>query len=188
MLSSSFYPVKLQKAPGLLLPRSVQERPALALLDELAERLTALAELIGREIEENGEQSSKFEADPAVDAPLITGVSVDEQADVISVQAQGALAVRWIADGKVIAEGPVIDLDEYRDELGAYVRAEVFGEGGVVYLNPFLLQYEGMPQATQTKRYIDLWFLASVIPDNIVRLVIHNPIWKAVWRMIQHDQ
>jgi len=32
------------------------------------------------------------------------------------------------------------------DELGAYVRAEVRGEGVTLYTQPFLLSYEGMPE------------------------------------------
>ena len=82
---------------------------------------------------------------------FITGIAVDEKEDTITVNTENALLVRWIADGEVIAvtkaaEGTsTIDLDDYSDQIGCYVRAEAFGEGGTVYTNPFVLSYEGQP-------------------------------------------
>ena len=38
-----------------------------------------------------------------------------------------------------------IDLDDYSEKLGTYVRAEAFGEGGTVYTQAFVLSYDGQP-------------------------------------------
>ena len=75
--------------------------------------------------------------------PEIKSVIVDDTQNTISIDSDNALIVRWISDGKLIATTSAtdgeIDLDDYADELGGYVRAEVFGEGGVVYTQSFTL-------------------------------------------------
>lgn len=84
--------------------------------------------------------------------PMITKVTADSDADEIRLEVSDALIVCWIADGECVAvtkaDGgeATFSLDEYSDKLGAYVRAEVFGEGGTVYTQPFILSYEGQPQ------------------------------------------
>ena len=61
---------------------------------------------------------------------FITSVAVDDTEDTITLTTDNALLVRWIADGEVIAvtkaeEGTsTIDLDDYSEKLGTYVRAE----------------------------------------------------------------
>ena len=73
--------------------------------------------------------------------PRITSIEVNEATDEITINTTDALIVRWISDGKLIctqkAGEATLDLNEY--ELGDYVRAEVFGEGGIVYTQAFLL-------------------------------------------------
>lgn len=75
--------------------------------------------------------------------PRITSVEVNEATDEITINTTDALIVRWISNGKLIctqkADEATIDLNEYSDVLGDYVRAEVFGEGGIVYTQAFLL-------------------------------------------------
>ncbi len=73
--------------------------------------------------------------------PAVTNIAVDDAANTIRVDAQNALLVRWISGGEQIAvtkPGEAIDLDEV-DGLGDYVRAEIFGEGGVIYTEAFLI-------------------------------------------------
>ncbi|MCQ2481563.1 MAG: hypothetical protein MJ121_05555, partial [Clostridia bacterium] len=57
-----------------------------------------------------------------------------------------ALIIRWISDGKLIAtqkaDDIAFDLSEYSDSIGNYVRAEVFGAGGIIYTQAFLLNVE----------------------------------------------
>ncbi len=84
--------------------------------------------------------------------PMITSVAVDDAEDTITVNTDNAMLVRFIADGKVVAVmsaqngACTIDLDDYSDKLGTYIRAEAFGEGGTVYTQAFMLDYDGAPE------------------------------------------
>ena len=83
---------------------------------------------------------------------FITSIHADSDADTITVYTDNALLVRWIANGEVIAvtraDGgtSTLRLDDYADQIGTYVRAEAFGEGGTVYTQPFVLHYNGQPE------------------------------------------
>ena len=78
--------------------------------------------------------------------PRISSIVIDEDTDKITINTTDALIVRWISDGELIctqkAEEATFDLNDYSDKLGDYVRAEVFGEGGIVYTQAFLLDAE----------------------------------------------
>lgn len=78
--------------------------------------------------------------------PRISSIKVDEATDVITINTTDALIVRFISDGKLIATEKAgeasIDLNDYADVLGDYIRVEVFGEGGIVYTQAFLLDAE----------------------------------------------
>ncbi len=90
---------------------------------------------------------------------FITSIEADNDADSITVRTENALLVRWIADGQVIAvtraDGgtSTLCLDDYTGQIGTYVRAEAFGEGGTVYTQPFVVHYDGQP-AQQRYPYI----------------------------------
>ncbi len=75
--------------------------------------------------------------------PRISSIEVNEATDEITINTTDALIVRWISDGELIctqkAGEATLDLNEYADVLGDYVRVEVFGEGGIVYTQAFLL-------------------------------------------------
>ncbi|HBL40259.1 MAG TPA: hypothetical protein DDY98_01275 [Ruminococcaceae bacterium] len=89
----------------------------------------------------------------------ITSVTADNTADTITVKTENTKLVRWIADGEVIAvmkaDGGscTLNLNDYADKLGCYVRAEAFGEGGFIYTQPLVLKYAGAPQAQEYR-----WF------------------------------
>jgi len=92
--------------------------------------------------------------------PMITNIT--EQGGEIRLTVENDLAVHWISDGKVIATGPFIDLNDC-EGLGAYVRAEVFGLGGVLYTQAFLLEYEGVPGGKSVPWYfVDLGGILAV--------------------------
>lgn len=82
----------------------------------------------------------------AATQPEITDIKVDNENASIEIDSENALIVRFISDGKLIAtmkaDEAVFDLDDYADELGNYVRAEVFGEGGILYTQAFLINAE----------------------------------------------
>ena len=78
--------------------------------------------------------------------PRISSIEIDEATDIITINTTDALIVRFISDGKLIttkkADDASIDLNDYEDVLGDYIRVEVFGEGGIVYTQAFLLDAE----------------------------------------------
>ena len=101
---------------------------------------------------------------------FITRIAVNNDADTITVNTDNALLVRWIANGEVIAVTKAdvgtstLRLDEYTDQLGTYVRAEAFGEGGVVYTQPFVLRYDGQPQQ-QRYPYVSFPVIDALFAD-----------------------
>ena len=72
-------------------------------------------------------------------APMVTKITAEDGA--ISIEAQHCDAILWISEGKIIATGDVVALAGC-EGLGSYVRAELWGPGGNLYTQPFLLQYE----------------------------------------------
>lgn len=75
--------------------------------------------------------------------PVVKSIKVDDNEDTITIDSENALLVRWISDGKLIAttkaDDTAFDLNDYEDVIKGYVRAEIFGEGGVVYTEGFTL-------------------------------------------------
>jgi len=61
--------------------------------------------------------------------------------------------VLWVSDGEIIAKGGKLSLASVSKDLGAYVRAVICGDGGVLYTQPFLLSYEGMPAGNPIPNY-----------------------------------
>lgn len=75
--------------------------------------------------------------------PAITAIETDDGAGRITIRTENAKLVRFVSDGKTVCMLPageaVLQLDDYADLLGDYVRAEVLGDGGVLYTQAFLL-------------------------------------------------
>ena len=75
--------------------------------------------------------------------PSVASITVDEAEDTITIDSENALIIRWISDGKLIAttkaDDTAFDLNDYEDVIKGYVRAEIFGEGGVVYTEGFTI-------------------------------------------------
>ncbi|MDD6275996.1 MAG: hypothetical protein PUB20_04145 [Clostridia bacterium] len=146
-----------------------EELRAAGIGDELASDFEELYATICEE-ENAGKQRTVYEFDEDAAAPRITNISVDDFDDTITVDTKDAYLVRWIADGKIIAVGDEIDLDDYSEEIGSYVRAEVLGEGGVIYTQAFTLEYEGAPEA-EDGCFVDFGCAASLICDTIVKVL-----------------
>lgn len=114
----------------------------------------------------------------------ITSVETDNDADTITVHTDNALLVRWIADGQVIAvtrsDGgtSTLQLDDYSESLGTYVRAEAFGEGGTVYTQAFVLHYDGQPKQQNYPYFsvpvIDALFAEIRTLTAVLRRALHN--------------
>ncbi|MDD6012287.1 MAG: hypothetical protein PUC33_05520 [Oscillospiraceae bacterium] len=101
--------------------------------------------------------------------PMFTNVSV--KGHVLSVSAENADSIQWIANGKVIATGTpaqcgTLDLDQISgSEDFLYVRAELYGEGGVCLTQAFVLD-DG-----NTLTYEEPTGLLKEVRDFIFRLV-----------------
>lgn len=102
----------------------------------------------------------------SVDHPSVNSVEIDEATDEIVLNTEDALIVRWISDGKLVetqkaADGSVcFDLNDYSGKLGDYVRAEVFGESGILYTQAFLLDAEAKAGTSnpESPSYMNLGF------------------------------
>ena len=109
-------------------------------------------------LDENGYLSAKTE-------PQIKNIAVDEKACTISIESNNAMIVRLISDGKLIdtkkADSAVFDLESYGEEVGDYVRFVVFGEGGIIYTQAFLLnaQEKDTSASAVDKGFFDVGFL-----------------------------
>ena len=68
----------------------------------------------------------------------INEIIVDDEADIISVSASNYDVIEWIADGEIIATGDTLDLKDYSDKIGCYVRFQIKNEGGIVCSQPFV--------------------------------------------------
>ena len=96
--------------------------------------------------------------------PRITKIGVDRENGTLSVEAENAAIVRLISNGKLIdtkrADEAVFYLDDYAGALGDYVRAEVFGEGGMIYTQAFLLNEssKNTNESAACKGFFDLGF------------------------------
>lgn len=136
-----------------------------------AAQLDALIAQSEKEMAE-GDDGQKYEAPEGAARPLFTNVTVNNTEDTIALEADNALVIHWIANGKVIHVGDTIDLDDYSDKIGSYVRAEAYGKGGVCYSQAFVLDYEGAPEAQEMGFFFDWGVIASFICDNLVKLIL----------------
>lgn len=72
--------------------------------------------------------------------PVIHSVQVNPKKSRIQIQVTGQDSIHWISGGKIIQQGSLIKLNDF-SELSTYVRAEIFGPGGVVMgTQPFVIQ------------------------------------------------
>ncbi len=118
------------------------------------------------------DKNGQWHADQGIPQPQVKNIAIDEAEDTITIEADNALTVHWIADGEVIAVGNTIDLDDYyyQDKIGCYVRAEIFGDGGILYSQPFLLDYSGAPSAEDV-RFFDWNSIWRAIKDAIIGVI-----------------
>ncbi len=95
------------------------------------------------------------------DTPKVTRITVDDDADSISLEGENYNKIQWIADGEVIAEGETIRLREHSDKISCYVRAQLTGEGGVCLTQAFILDDGTLGQnlpadtATAYQKFLD---------------------------------
>ncbi len=134
---------------------------------------TADALAVAEKLDEAIKTNDKFNATNHTDAkaPMITNIAVDETEDTITLTTENTAVTHWIANGKVIHVGNTIDLDDYSDEIGKYVRAESLGMGGIIYTQAFVLNYDGAPEG-EKESFFDWGTIASAICDTPVKLLV----------------
>lgn len=100
--------------------------------------------------------------------PKVTNIKVEN--DTITIESENSLIVRFISDGKLVAtmkaDNASFCLSDYADQLGDYVRAEVFGEGGIVYVQPMLINAsEKSDCSVTTAGFFKLGFLDFLLAE-----------------------
>ncbi len=79
--------------------------------------------------------------------PVVTQITVDDEADTITISGKNCKAIEWIADGEIIqsetleADGEItttINLNDYADKISCYVRAQLKGDGGICMTQAFI--------------------------------------------------
>ena len=74
--------------------------------------------------------------------PVINSVSVNQEANSITINATNATTIVWVSEGKDILVTPgatsTINLmaEGVKDQVGSYVRANVIGTGGMAVIQP----------------------------------------------------
>ena len=149
-------------------------RKVQAAADEMAAKIAGIESGAFDADEEIGVTYSVLDANgyTAVDTfPSVTCIAVDDAENTISVNAENALLVRFISNGTVFAvktpDNAEIDLDDYRNQLGDYVRVEVFGEGGMLYTQAFLLNAAENAGGSEVVKgtYVNLGFIDFLLAE-----------------------
>lgn len=79
--------------------------------------------------------------------PVVNGIEVDDENDIITVSAINCDKIEWIADGEIIetkteVDGEnrvsVIKLREHAEDISCYVRFQLKGNGGITMSQPFI--------------------------------------------------
>ena len=114
--------------------------------------------------------------------PMFTNVAVNGHT--ITVDAADSNRIQWIANGKVIKEGPInaenltIDLDAIEgSEDFQYVRAELYGEGGLTLSQAFVIDDGSEP----------LEFIAAepTFKDKFLSWFMGTKIWAIIGEIIK---
>ncbi len=120
--------------------------------------------------------------------PQVTRITVDQDADTITVEGVNANIITWVSNGNVIKresiEGGTATLDLHNDELldepYLYVRFYLSGDNGICYANPMVLNVEGeqFDPVDVPKTYDLPMFLRALVTVLDVAFFRLNPI---VW-------
>lgn len=90
--------------------------------------------------------------------PVVTEITVDDEADTITLSGINCKTVEWIADGEIIksdcldTDGKItstINLQDYSEKISCYVRAQLKGDGGICMTQAFICDDGNM------ERFID---------------------------------
>lgn len=124
--------------------------------------------------------------------PAVSRVYADNDTDTISFDGSEFDNVQWISDGKIIAEGKgltSLDLNEYEDILGSYVRFQITGPGGILYSQPFVTMAKGVEYTSDVYRTFDISMFLRAFVDfynatfghGLFNTIIKKLLWNHVW-------
>ncbi len=124
--------------------------------------------------------------------PAVSKITVDEETNTISIEGSEFDNVQWISNGQIIAQGKdmtSIDLNEYEDVLGCYVRFQLTGPGGILYSQPFVTMADGVEYTSTVYRPFDtsMMFRAlanvfdAVIGHTFIAIILKRVLWNHVW-------
>ena len=85
------------------------------------------------EMRGDGDASTLYLLDQST--PGISNIVVSEST--ITITGADYDVIEWIADGKVIATGATIDLNDHKGEINSYVRAQLKSSTGIAFTQPF---------------------------------------------------
>lgn len=123
--------------------------------------------------------------------PIVSDIKVDKLLNTISFTCENAQKVFWVADGNDIqtdintnANGSftcTLDIDDYygaENGITSYVRAEIIGEGGICYVQPFTVIEKGteLEREDISHRVDPAYFLRALVEFFNVILFGHSGI------------
>ena len=110
-------------------------------------------------------------------------ITVDDENDVITVEAENADVIEWVADGEVIATGDTLNLREHADEIGTYVRFQIKNEGGLLLSQPFICDDGNMESHLIPDPRDDIDTAARII-QKIIAFFRKNLIGELLYRAL----
>lgn len=125
--------------------------------------------------------------------PRVTGITVDDKNDTITVTAENADKLQWISNGNIIAETTektddgktvsVIKLREHSEDITCYVRFQLIGPGGICFSQPFTCDDGNMAQYIITDDRSDAEIALEKIIRNLLSLRIYV-VFQELYRKI----
>lgn len=71
--------------------------------------------------------------------PVIQNILVNQDKGSITIKALNYDAIEWVADGKIIATGNRININDYKEHVNGYIRAQIKNTVGLSYTQPFAI-------------------------------------------------
>lgn len=125
--------------------------------------------------------------------PYVNRVTVDNDTDTVSFEGTDYNYIKWISNGKVIAEGTdctSLCLDDFTDEeIGMYVRFQITGDGGILYSQAFPVYCDDIVWESVVVPTYDFSFFFRILVDifnfifgrTLFVTAIKEVLWGTSW-------
>ena len=123
------------------------------------------------------------------DYAVVKKIDIDEANDVIALTIESTTdyTVEWIADGEIIATGDSINLRDYSEEIGSYVRFQIKNEGGIVLSQAFVCDDGNMedcmiyyPEEPEYPAIVQMWY-------DFIAMLRKTLIGELIFRAVELD-